>query len=244
MIRYFLIILLLSISIGIHSQDIDISSLIDSLPLIEDRYPGGAQKLTEFLAKNARYPEEAAENNIIGLSLSSITITPDGSIHNISIINSLGESIDYEIIRLLSLTKKYWLKTNQINHNQTFYFQIFFILSPFEYSSATISAFNVMESIWISAYGIISPEYAKRILIPDEDLIEKIAASITEKDYPRAIEYLDEKIRRNPFDLKVYQLRIFCYQKLGLKDKIVEDAEKINSFINNQPLDFYIINEN
>jgi len=231
---------LLLISLQIFSQDIDVSYETDSVPSIEERYPGDALKLREFFSKNMRYPTRAVENCILGLSISSITISPSGTIHEISILNSLGDDIDYEVARLLTRTENHWLKTEKINYSQKFYIQLFYFLDPFKFDTTSISGFNILDPVIITVSGIANSEYLNCELISDYDLIQNASLSINQKNYGAALTYINEKIRRNPFDQKVYQLRIYCYQKLKLIDMMNDDVEKLRNFLNNKPLDYYL----
>lgn len=70
-------------------------------------YPGGINKLREFLSNNIVYPDLAIENNVNGKVVATFIVEKDGSISSITIINQLGFGCDEEVIRILNLTPKW-----------------------------------------------------------------------------------------------------------------------------------------
>lgn len=211
----------------------------DSVPVFEKRYQGGSQALRAFLIKHLRYPGQAIHDNIMGLSISSITVARDGSVVKVSIINSLGPAIDKEILRLLKRTEKHWLSTNTTDQEQTFYFQILFKFIGINFHTSMIVNEKVMEPIAIVASGLYlwSGKYR---FFTEANLSIKIDFAIGEERYADALEFLNEAIRRNPFIIKNYQYRILCCQKLGKIDQMNEDVVKLRNFIDNRPLKSFV----
>ena len=70
-------------------------------------YPGGIDKLRQFLGANINYPAEAIENNVDGKVILSFIVEKDGSISNIKVVKSLGFGCDEEVIRVLKLSAKW-----------------------------------------------------------------------------------------------------------------------------------------
>lgn len=67
------------------------------------QFPGGDQKLLEFMAKNTKYPPLARENNVQGVTVVTFLITETGAIENIRMLRSLSDDIDAETIRVIKL---------------------------------------------------------------------------------------------------------------------------------------------
>lgn len=54
------------------------------------KFPGGEEKLKEYIAKNLRYPVSARENKIEGTVYISAIVEVDGTLSNIKIVQDLG----------------------------------------------------------------------------------------------------------------------------------------------------------
>lgn len=226
---------------------------IDTVPnIFNTRYPGGRHELKTFLASTLSYPAAAVENATVGLSIASCTLNPDGSIHDVSIINPVSTSIDKEIERALYLTGGSWLPILK-DTLETFYTQILFTLSGIPFHTATLKMPNMLDEINLTAIGI---KYATRkvndgprqlISGPeevtyedsrrsDEYIAEKIAEAIQKEKYKVARRYLNEAIKRNPFEPSLYQIRIMVNSRLGDQEETMKDVNKLNNFMNGKSL--------
>ena len=70
-------------------------------------FPGGPEKLLEYLNENQRYPEMARENDIQGRVYVQFVVEPDGSISNVEVIRSIGGGCDEEAVRLVQNMPKF-----------------------------------------------------------------------------------------------------------------------------------------
>lgn len=70
-------------------------------------YPGGISEFYNFLSKNIKYPKTAFDNNKEETVRLAFTITRNGSIANIKILDTVGFGIDREAIRVLKISKKW-----------------------------------------------------------------------------------------------------------------------------------------
>ncbi|HNW76274.1 MAG TPA: energy transducer TonB [Bacteroidales bacterium] len=68
-------------------------------------YAGGSRAISEFVAMNLRYPDEALKAGIEGAVLVKYRIDDNGNVFNPQIIKSLGYGCDEEAIRLISLLR-------------------------------------------------------------------------------------------------------------------------------------------
>ena len=198
---------------------------------VEYRFINGEKGLKEFLIQNVSYPKISQSYRAIGFSISGISITPEGKIENIKIVNPIDEYIDAEVIRLLKSTSKLWLKCDTVSNNQAFYIQIAFVLSGptpnfFVLNPTTNKMF--IEPVTVTAM------YPKNensfILETDESLAIKCSVLIYSKRYDEALGFIDELIRRNPFMKELYQYRISVCKKLGRQDLIEIDVQKLQNF--------------
>ena len=65
-------------------------------------FPGGQQKLMDYLSENIRYPKELAEACIQGRVIVSFIVEKDGSISNVKVLKSLDPLLDKEAVRVVS----------------------------------------------------------------------------------------------------------------------------------------------
>lgn len=77
--------------------------------IMEERpsFPGGQQKLMEFIANNIRYTDEMKETGITGRVVVSFVIKKDGSIGEPKIIRSIHPLFDNEALRVISSMPKW-----------------------------------------------------------------------------------------------------------------------------------------
>lgn len=75
-------------------------------------FPGGDQKLMEWLQKNLKYPSIAQENGIQGRVMVSFVVNKDGSVVDPKVIRSVDPSLDKEAIRVVSAMPK-WIPGKQ-----------------------------------------------------------------------------------------------------------------------------------
>jgi TonB family protein len=65
------------------------------------QFPGGTDKLIEFIKTNVRYPEDAKKAGITGTVFVSFTVTTNGKITDIKILRGVSSSLDAESIRVV-----------------------------------------------------------------------------------------------------------------------------------------------
>lgn len=73
----------------------------------QPEFPGGVEKLYEFLGKNIKYPQLAKENNITGKVYVTFVVEKDGSITNPRILRDIGGGCGQEAIRVLKSMPKW-----------------------------------------------------------------------------------------------------------------------------------------
>lgn len=70
-------------------------------------FPGGTEKLFEFLKENIHYPEIAEENGVQGRVVVTFVVEVDGSISETKVVKSVDSSLDEEAIRVVKLLPKW-----------------------------------------------------------------------------------------------------------------------------------------
>lgn len=80
---------------------------IEAQPEVMPVFQGGDEKLWEFIAKNIRYPENAAINNVQGRVVVQFVVEKDGSVGEIKILRSPDDELSAEAIRLVKTFPKF-----------------------------------------------------------------------------------------------------------------------------------------
>ncbi len=216
------------------------NSLIAQEKVINARFKGEEIGLRKFIAQNFKYPVSSQENRSVGYSISSITITPKGEIAGISTTNQIDEPIEKEINRVLRMTKNKWLKCDTISANLTFYVQIVCALGDNPVIKNPVKdKYNFVDLIVITAFGLINSDFPET----NESIATKLAKELKKNNYKDARSYVDESIRRNPFNKELYQLRMTINGKLKNNDLVHNDLQKMQNFIPGVSLD-ELLNEN
>ncbi|MGB1041105.1 MAG: TonB family protein [Flavobacteriales bacterium] len=76
-------------------RDAAVYKFVEEMP----EFPGGKEKMFEFLAKNITYPEIAKENEVTGNVYIQFTVEKDGSLTDIKVVRGIGSGCDEEAVR-------------------------------------------------------------------------------------------------------------------------------------------------
>lgn len=102
MLKNILLIFFLSVvSQGI-SQNF-VFDVVEEMP----EFPGGAEKMNEFIDKNIKYPEEYSDLDIEGKVYVQFIVSRRGKISDIEIIKSINESFSKEAINVIKKMPKW-----------------------------------------------------------------------------------------------------------------------------------------
>ncbi|MBQ3243837.1 MAG: energy transducer TonB [Bacteroidaceae bacterium] len=87
-------------------------------------FPGGIQKMYEFLRDNIKYPAVSLNNNSQGTTLLRFVVQKDGRIVNINVIKSSGDVfLDNEAVRVVSSMPK-WTPAKQNGRNVSSWYNL------------------------------------------------------------------------------------------------------------------------
>lgn len=81
----------------------EIYQIVEEMP----EFPGGIQKLMEFLSNNIQYPQVARDKGIQGRVFVSFIVEPDGSISNVKTTQNIGGGCDEEAVRVVKSMPKW-----------------------------------------------------------------------------------------------------------------------------------------
>lgn len=74
---------------------------------VEAEFPGGIDKLNNYLATNLKYPQGAKENGVKGKVIISFVVGIDGTISNIIILRDIGYGCAEEAVRVVKTMPKW-----------------------------------------------------------------------------------------------------------------------------------------
>ncbi len=212
----------------VYAQNSLDESVVNRKPNLSERYIGGEEVLRKFIATNIDYPIFAMTNQTVGLSISSITISPEGKINAIDIVNPIDYSIDREVIRVLLETDGNWKSIGDAHGDITYYIQVAFKLNNYDYCFNPIQGSNIMNVIHVYAmFPSVLNDFKT-----DEYLQNQLAKSLKKDKQKRAFEAIDEMLKRNPIESKLYQLRIMINTKLKGNTAIEKDSKKMQFYSN------------
>ncbi len=81
----------------------EVFQVVEQMP----EFPGGMDKLMEYLSKNIKYPSMAQENNIQGRVIVEFVVNKDGSIVEPKVMRSVDTSLDNEAMRVIKSMPKW-----------------------------------------------------------------------------------------------------------------------------------------
>lgn len=81
----------------------EIFQIVEEMP----SFPGGEQKLMEYVGKNVKYPQIARESGIKGRVFVSFVVEPDGSVSNVKVLRGIGGGCDEEAMRVVKSMPKW-----------------------------------------------------------------------------------------------------------------------------------------
>jgi TonB family protein len=77
------------------------------------QFNGGEGEMLKFLGRNIHYPKSAKEAGVEGLVVLSFVVETDGSLHDITVIKSLGNGTDQEAMRVVGEMDGHWTAGKQ-----------------------------------------------------------------------------------------------------------------------------------
>jgi TonB family protein len=80
-----------------------IYDVVDQMP----EFPGGVEKLLEFLKENIKYPEEAIAREIEGPVVCRFVVGKDGTVGDIEVLKGVDPLLDEEAVRVIRLMPKW-----------------------------------------------------------------------------------------------------------------------------------------
>ena len=104
---------------------INVYDCVEQMP----SFPGGTQKLKEFIEENLRYPKELEESCVQGRVIVRFIVERNGKLSNVKVVKSVDPVLDKEALRIVKLMPR-WIpgRQNGITVRVKFYIPIIFRL--------------------------------------------------------------------------------------------------------------------
>ena len=104
---------------------INVYDCVEQMP----SFPGGSQKLKEFIEENLRYPKELEETCVQGRVIVRFIVERNGKLSNVKVVKSVHPALDKEALRIVKLMPR-WIpgRQNGITVRVKFYIPIIFRL--------------------------------------------------------------------------------------------------------------------
>ena len=87
---------------------INVYDCVEQMP----SFPGGTQKLKEFIEKNLRYPKALEEACVQGRVIVCFIVERNGKLSNVKVVKSVHPALDKEALRIVKLMPK-WIPGRQ-----------------------------------------------------------------------------------------------------------------------------------
>ncbi len=87
---------------------INVYDVVEQMP----RFPGGFQKMNEFIEENLRYPKALEEACVQGRVIVCFIVERNGKLSNVKVVKSVHPALDKEALRIVKLMPK-WIPGRQ-----------------------------------------------------------------------------------------------------------------------------------
>ena len=87
---------------------INVYDCVEQMP----SFPGGTQKLKEFIEENLRYPKELEESCVQGRVIVRFIVERNGKLSNVKVVKSVHPVLDKEALRIVKLLPR-WIPGRQ-----------------------------------------------------------------------------------------------------------------------------------
>ncbi|MFP4290805.1 MAG: energy transducer TonB [Cyclobacteriaceae bacterium] len=194
----------------------DSAFLIATFP--DERYEGGVEAFYQDLGRNLKYPRRAREQQIYGTSLVAIVLDARGNT-NVEILNSLGEDIDRDVLRVFKQFKKKWLPSA---HKQTQKVRMHLIIT-YELNSIPFTVTPFDKNLFLEEVRVIAYDNAKRSYSSQNALAKQVSKLAEEERFADMVTYLNKLISMDPFEPKWLIMRAKIYTGLAWKEAACRD---------------------
>ena len=90
------------------TDTVNVYDVVEQMP----QFPGGFQKMHEFIKENMQYPKELEETCVQGRVIVAFVVERNGKLSNIKVVKSVDSALDKEALRIVNLMPR-WIPGRQ-----------------------------------------------------------------------------------------------------------------------------------
>ncbi len=169
------------------------------------RFRGGSGEFERVFFANINYPEDARKACIMGVTIMSFKVSCDNKISDFRLKNPLGYGINEQLGRFFTATEGQWNSCTDDKYTR-FEIPVLFIIESGETSG--------------KGYLMVEGKYPGYKCKPDAYYLAEFEKLKAKKKMRKALEAVDELMRRDPFNNDYYDL------KKALLESGKEDTKK------------------
>lgn len=161
--------------------------------LMDYRFQGGFYTFEKLFNQNVTYPEGLQKSCVMGIVILSFRVDCEGVLTDLSIKNSLDESINYQLTKFMELTRGHWNECKDDKYTR------FEIPVQFKVKDTKTSTEN--------AVLICLGESAGFVCNSDDYYLEKVHKFLEKGKGKKAAKYLEILIKRDPYNTEYYDMK-------------------------------------
>jgi len=165
----------------------------NTVELLDYRYRGGYYSFERLFFKTVEYPEMAKKNCVVGIMIVRFEVDCEGKIKNLVIKNPMYWGIDAQVQDFLTKTMGNWNKCTDDKYTR-FEIPIQFTINDTETNSKDGLIILQAELVGYKCKG-------------DSYFQEKLDKALEKNSRKKALRYIDELIKRNPYNAQLYDQR-------------------------------------
>lgn len=162
--------------------------------LLDYRYRGGFHSFERLFFKTVEYPEIAQKNCVMGITIVRFEVDCEGEIKNLIIKNPMYWGIDEQIQSFLSQTMGNW---NTCSDDKYTHFEV-----PIQFLINDTETNSTMDGIIVHQAELVGYKCKG-----DSYYQEKLDKALLKNNKKKTLRYLNELIKRNPYDANLYDMR-------------------------------------
>jgi len=161
--------------------------------LLDYRYRGGFYSFERLFFREVEFNEYALKNCVIGIMIVRFEVDCEGEIKNLVIKNPLGWGLNQQVQSFLQKTQGNWNKCDDDRYTR---FEV-----PIQFT------INDTETNSTDAMIVMQKDLTGYNCKPDSYYQEKFDDAFKKGKKKKALKYLQELIKRDPYKSELYELR-------------------------------------
>ena len=171
-------------------------------PLIDQNYMKGSSAFFKVIKRNIKYPNEAKEKGIVGLSVATFSVNCEGNVSKVTFSNELGHGVEEETARVLETSNGGW-KPCYISEGKT------------DVKIDLSIAFGLNGEYQYEKGDVVVIAYTEAKVLEDEELLDKLDKAIANEKYDKAYKWLKLLMMRYPTNQQYSDMKTALLSKIA-----------------------------